>query len=159
MLSALGYIFCMGWIQFIIIVFGLISFALYVGSVFIPVKWSVRRSTLVSAKPEKIFSLVNDPQVWSEWTDWTRERSVVITEVRKPQGVKYKSEADSGIWKFEGIVLIKSKGASSEVFWEIKGNSGNNPIKRYCNLMMNHWIAPEFENGLKRLKEIAEKSQ
>ena len=147
----------MGWVQFIIIVLGLLSFGIYLGSVFIPTKWSVRRSIRVAAKPENIFPLIKDLERWPAWTEWNRDRALKLTEIRQPQGVKFKSEAESGIWKFEGILLIKSKGPVSEVFWEVKGNSGANPIRRYFNLMMNRWIAPEFEHGLQRLKENAEK--
>jgi hypothetical protein len=128
------------------------------GSVFIPVKWSVRRSVVIAAKPENIFPKIKDTAQWSEWTDWNRERSIVFTDVRAAQGVKFKSEAETGIWKFDGILLIRKKGQVSEVFWEAKGNSGANPIRRYFNLMMNRWIAPEFERGLNRLKEITENS-
>ena len=139
----------MGWIQFVVILVGFLAFAIYLGSVFISTKWSVRRRVEIQAAPESIFPFAID--AIQKWKTDKMEGLLEVIESKPPQGVKYKLVVD-GRWELEGILLIKPFQNGSEVFWECRGNSGRNPIRKYFNLMMDRWIGTDFQKELENLK-------
>ena len=49
--------------------------------------------------------------------------------------------------KSEGIVSVK---------WDFSSDSGNNPVSRIFGSMMDKFLGPDFELGLKKLKETCE---
>ncbi len=52
---------------------------------------------------------------------------------------------------------LTAKGDSTQVVWSFDGDMGMNPIARYMGLMIEKMLAPDYEKGLKNLKEIVEK--
>src|SRR6266542_2665195 len=55
----------------VVLVVLLIPIALLLVSLFLPSRYRVERSTLIRARPEAIFTTVNTPKKWPEWTAWT----------------------------------------------------------------------------------------
>jgi len=45
----------------------------------------------------------------------------------------------------------------THLVWGFKSDLGMNPVSRYFGLMFERWIGPDYEQGLAKLKSIAEK--
>ena len=56
----------------------------------------------------------------------------------------------------EGAITLEQAGDRIKVTWSNEGDLGGNPVNRYFGLMMDKMIGPDFEEGLAKLKEIAE---
>ncbi len=156
-------------------------------SLVLPSGYKVERSIEINAPMEKVYPLVYDPKGWARWGVWSRrDPGMKVTYSGAPAGVgaqwswQSKSEG-SGSMEFtaaEFNKLIAYKIAFAEfdgsftgrleftpaakgvrVSWIADGDVGSNPVMRYFALVMDRMLGPDFEGGLKNLKEMAEKDQ
>ena len=158
---------------------------LVVGGLLISPKFSVSRSTLVQAPPDRVYPLVAAPRAWKTWSVWTRRDPQMQIDYRGPDS----GAGASWAWKSEGEgdgrmtftavepnrrVLYElffpdfgttSTGAFSfvpeaggtRVTWTMDGDFGRNPLFRWFALFADKMVGKDFEGGLSNLKAVAEK--
>ena len=160
------------------VLLGLIGFAL-------PGSYKVERSIEINAPMEIVYPLVYDPKAWARWGVWNRrDPGMKITYSGAPAGVgakwswQSKSEG-SGSMEFTGAEFnqrvaykiafadfdgaltgrleFAPAGKAVRVNWIAEGDMGMNPLKRYVAIVMDRMLGPDFEGGLKNLKELAER--
>jgi carbon monoxide dehydrogenase subunit G len=153
-----------------------------------PSDFHVTRSATISAPPEAVFAQVNDFHNWRAWSPWEKmdpelersyegpsagtgakyswvgnsdvgEGSMTITESRPSELIRIKLEF---IKPMEGTsdteFTFEPKGDETEVTWDMKGE--NNFVgKAFCLFMnMDKMIGDQFEEGLARMKSVAERA-
>ena len=151
----------------------------------IPPQFKVVRSINITAPMIKIYPMVYDPKAWAKWSVWyRRDPAIKTTYSDPPAGVGAKwawesaSQGNGGMemtradfdkliayklfladieGAMEGCFEFEPQGSAVKVTWSTEGNVGNNPFMRYFALFMDRMIGPDFEAGLKNLKEIAER--
>ncbi len=77
-----------------------------------------------------------------------------------PELIKAKMDFD-GMGISFGTYTLKNEGEGTKVTWSIDSEGEGmpfyfKPISKYFNLMMDKMIGPDFEKGLKNMKEVAE---
>jgi hypothetical protein len=155
------------------------------GAYLLPRTVTVTRSIEVAAPPAKVFAIVNSFKRFNEWSpwagrdpnakyevtgpdagvgskmSWTGNREVgtgtqEIIESQTDKGVKVKLDfGDMG--GGTAAFLLEPAGTGTKVTWGFEGEMGDNPINRWMGLMMDRWIGKDYEEGLGRLKALAEK--
>ena len=158
---------------------------LFAGGYALSPKFSVTRSTTISAPAEKVYTLVADPREWKRWTVWNqRDPAMQISYSGPPSGTgaawawQSKSEGD-GKMTFTaaeanrrlaydlyfpdfgttsaGALELAAAGAGTQVTWRMNGDMGSNPLFRWLALFGDRMVGPDFEAGLTNLKALAEK--
>lgn len=153
-----------------------------------PDTFRVERSTNIKAAPEKIFALINDFHLWSEWTPYNRDPAMKKTYSGSSSGkgalYAWQGNSDVGqgdisitettapnkvvldlhmIKPFEArnvvVFTIEAAGDSTRVTWGMDGK--NNLISKVMGLFMNmdNMIGRDFEVGLAKMKTVAEHQQ
>jgi len=163
----------------------LLALVLVGGGALLSPRFTVVRSVVVNAPPDKVYALVADPRRWKEWTVWNqRDPSMQITYSGPPSGAgagwawQSKSEGD-GRMTFtaaepsarlaydlffpdfgttsRGELAFKAEGAATRVSWTMNGDMGGNPLLRWFALAADRMVGKDFEAGLANLKTLAEK--
>ena len=158
---------------------------LFAGGYALSPKFSVTRSTTISAPAEKVYTLVADPREWKRWTVWNqRDPAMQISYSGPPSGAgaawawQSKREGD-GKMTFTaaeanrrlaydlyfpdfgttsaGALELAAAGAGTQVTWRMNGDMGSNPLFRWLALFGDRMVGPDFEAGLTNLKALAEK--
>jgi effector-binding domain-containing protein len=151
----------------------------------LPKTYKVERDISIKADKMLIYDLTRNLNKWDIWTAWTKETdSTAVFEIAGPDGqvgtvrrwpgkelgqgemiltelipgelVAYSLSFDEGKYISDGRMTIERTGDSCKVSWIDEGDLGNNPISRYRGLFMERMMAPDFEKGLAKLKEVAE---
>jgi len=164
----------------VLVLLGLIGLVL-------PSAYKVERSILIKAPIEVVYPLVYDPKAWARWGVWNRRDPGMVLSYSGPPvgpGAKWswqsKSEG-SGTMECTGAEFNKSvsyritfadfdgtfngrlefarEESGVRVSWIAEGDVGSNPARRYFALAMDRMLGPDFEGGLKNLKELAERPQ
>jgi len=160
------------------VLLGLISFAL-------PDRYKVERSIEINAPMSTVYPLVYDPKAWVRWGVWSRRDpamkvtysgaaagvgakwswqsvsegsgSMEFTAAEFNKRVAYQIAFDDMEGIFAGRLEFAPAGKAVRVSWIAEGEVGANPLKRYFAILMDRMLGPDFEGGLKNLKELAEK--
>ena len=152
------------------------------GGVLLPSGYRVERSERVQAPLEITFAQVNELRNWEQWSPWSAaDSSMQITygATTVGEGAEYTWTGDqSG----EGTLTITAsipgervdtlmdfgEMGSAKGYWNFShqagvtsvtwGFSGENPgiMGSWLSLMMDSMVGPQFENGLRSLKRVAE---
>jgi hypothetical protein len=162
-----------------------IPIVLLLVSLFLPSKYRVERTTMINAKPDAIFALINTPKQWPEWTAWTVAKypdmkisfsgpesgvgatytwegkssghgTLKLTRSEPDKLVGYDLEFEHGKYLSKGDFVLEPAGESVKVTWSNEGNLGWNPVSRYFGLLMDKMMGPDFEEGLSNLQKKAE---
>jgi len=156
------------------------------GAYLLPRESHVERSIVIDRPAAAIFPLLESPKRFNQWSPWkdidpnvrmsysgpesgvgaamawngnskVGRGSQIITEVVADQRVKTDLNfGDMGSAKAEW--LLAPAGGGTTVRWTLDADVGNNPIGRYMGLFMDRMVGPDYERGLRQLKELAEKS-
>jgi len=169
------------WLLGIVLV---LAAVLVLGGLALSPAFTVTRSTLVAAPPEKIYALVADPRGWKAWSVWNRrDPAMQIVYSGPPTGVgaawewKSQSEGD-GKMTFtaaepgkkvafdlffpdfgttsHGELSFAPEASGTRVTWTMNGDMGRNPVFRWMALAMDRMVGKDFDAGLANLKAIAE---
>jgi uncharacterized protein YndB with AHSA1/START domain len=175
----------MKFLKWLVIVLLALAALLFGGGLLLSPKFTVTRSLVVNAPPDKVYALVSDPRRWKEWSVWNqRDPSMQIAYSGPPSGSgatwewKSKSEGD-GRMKFTtaepnkrlgyelffpdfgttslGELTMAADGNATRVSWVMNGDMGNNPLFRWFALNADSMVGKDFDAGLKNLKALAEK--
>ena len=152
---------------------------------FLPSTFEVTRMVDIQAPPAKVYDLVADPRLWNQWSSWNRKDPQMDVAFSGPpfgQGAKWawKSRTQgNGSMEFTrvapnaridyalffpdygmksgGVFLFEPAGNGTRVTWTNAGDFGGNPLKHYLAAGMDRIVGPDFEEGLRNLKAVAEK--
>jgi len=161
-----------------------IALALLAVSFLLPSTYRVERSVTINATPERIFVLVNDLHHWSRWGVWWKrdpamrttysgallgkgasqswdsdtqgKGRMTITASEPGRSVTYDLYFPEWDSHSTGRVVLAPDGKATRVTWSDEGRLGNNPVLRWLGLFFDRMIGPDFEQGLARLKSVAE---
>ena len=172
-------------LKLVLVIFGGLILALIVISQFMPGSYHVERSVVVAAKPEAIFPWINELKKWQEWSPWTatKDPTVVyayegpesgvgaiskwdskkwgdgrmqITEADPQKGVKFDLSFNKGKNVCTANFIFAPSGQDTKVTWAMDGTVSRNPIERLMTVLMEKFVGPDFEEGLKALKKRVE---
>lgn len=158
---------------------------LFAGGYLLSPKFTVSRSVVVGAAPDKVYPLVAEPRQWKHWSVWNLRDPAMAIEYSGPvSGVgaawswKSKSEGD-GKMTFtaaepgrrvafdlyfpdfgttsQGELSLAPEGSGTKVTWTMNGDMGSNPFFRWIALNADSMVGKDFEAGLANLKAAAEK--
>ncbi len=171
------------------ILLGLVGLCVLLGliSLALPSAYKVERNIEINAAMEHVYPLVYDPKEWARWGVWSRRDPAMKIEYSGPAagvGAKWswksKSEGNGAMeftaaefnklvaynitfsdfdGTFTGRLEFTRLPKGVRVSWIADGDVGSNPLMRYFALAMDRMLGPDFEGGLKNLKEMAEKQQ
>lgn len=145
----------------------------------------VQRETMIEAPPSEVFDLVNNFENFNRWSPWyERDPDGEYRFEGPPAGVgakmiwaSDKPEVGQGSQEIVESVeneLVRTKldfgemgeanaffeleptGEHTKVVWGFDTDLGLNPVSRYFGLMFDRWIGADYEQGLARLKVLAE---
>lgn len=152
--------------------------------VFLPSTYKVARSTTIKAPAGLVFELINNLKMSESWSPWGEgDASMKITYSGPAAGVGAKgawTSKDSGvgnqtITKSEPNSLVEialdfgdqgqgsaayqlePEGEALKVTWSMQGDVGFSLVGRYFALGMDSMLAPYFEKGLAKLKQVSER--
>ncbi len=162
---------------------GLIALFL-VGALFLPSDYRVERSVEIDKPVDVVYGQVIDLKNWEKWNPWTAmdpdAKSVIsgsgkgvgsrwawegkilgtghltILEAEENKSIKSdliflepQAMKSFDVWEFESV------GAGTQVVWANVGEL-DYPVGRYFGLFLDQMMGPDFEKGLKNLKESCE---
>ena len=160
--------------------------ALLLVGLLLPSEQYVERSAVVEADQAEVFSLVSDYRQFNKWSPWAERDPETEYEFSGPvtgvgSKMSWRSEDPSvGIGAQEIVeiqpdTMVKSKlsfegfdtpsyatftleptDSGTRVTWSFDANM-DTMVGRYMGLMMDKWVGADYERGLARLKELAEK--
>lgn len=175
----------MGFVKRLLQIIFVLFIVFVVGAFLLPREVEVSRTASIDAPPEAIFPYVNSMKATEEWSPWLgRDPEVQLTYSGPEAGVgntlEWASEVPevgSGSQVITASVdnervetaldfgdmgtavahfdLVKS-GASTDVTWGFKTDTGYNPMARWMGLMMDGWVGGDYETGLANLKTVVE---
>jgi Polyketide cyclase / dehydrase and lipid transport len=152
---------------------------------FLPARYSVERSIVMSAAPDKVYKYVGDIKKWDEWAPWKEEDpsmvvtlgektsgvgasqswvgdsgtgALTITESSPDSGIKYDLLFGGGAYECKGsISYYRMTDGDTRVTWAMSGDMGKSLASGYFALLMDTMVGDMFEKGLKNLKNVVEK--
>ena len=171
--------------KIIIGIIGLIVLLVIIGFL-LPSHFKIERSQEISAPPEKVFQLIEDPRAWAKWTVWNQRDpnmqmtfsgaekgqgakwswqsktegngSMEFTRIEAPKIMEYKlSFPDFGMTS-NGVMTLTPTAGGTRVSWTNEGDLGGNPVMRYFGLIMDSMVGKDVAAGLQNLKTMVEKS-
>lgn len=165
----------------VLVLLGLVVVVVGIGA-FLPKDFRVERSTEIDAAPDVVFDQVNSLQSWSAWSPWIARDASIKNEFSGPEAgvgatVTWTSE-ESGdgtqtITLSERPTRIEMQldfgdmgqpnadwtfvpsGEGVRVTWGLSGTAAG-PLGGYFAKMMDGWVGADYEDGLARLKKVAE---
>ncbi len=165
----------------VLVVLGLVVVVVAIGA-FLPKDFRVERSIEIDASPEVVFDQVDSLPKWSAWSPWIARDPSIKNEFTGPEAgvgstVTWTSE-ESGdgtqtITLSERPTRIEMKldfgemgqptadwtfvpsGEGVRVTWGLSGTAAG-PLGGYFAKMMDGWVGADYEDGLARLKQVAE---
>ncbi|CAG5076985.1 SRPBCC family protein [Parvicella tangerina] len=165
--------------------FGLALIIVIIGFL-MPKQAYMKREVIINSDKQTIFAYANDlkkfVENWSPWTEKDPDMETIYEGADAGVGAVYKWKGDKkkvgyGTMKIvesvpdekvvsflnfggrgDAEVTLRLEGSDGEVkaIWEYAADNGNNPIARIFGSMMDKFLGPDFEKGLKKLKEVCE---
>lgn len=163
-----------------------LALLLVAGGLLAPSRYHVERTMVIHATPDRLYPLVADPHRWKDWSVWTQrdpamrmeyfgaasgagagwswnsasegQGRMTFTRADPATGLDYElyfpdfGSTSTGVFHFE-----PAPGGGTLVRWTNDGDTGRNPLMHYMALAMDRLVGPDFEAGLARLKDLAEK--
>ncbi|EPX60977.1 hypothetical protein D187_001629 [Cystobacter fuscus DSM 2262] len=172
----------------ILIAFASLLGLLLVIGLLLPTTYRVERSLLILAPPEAVYAQVAQPRHWGEWTPWNAERypggqwmfggpelgagsvrtweggslgrgTLSLSEADPKTGVAYQASLDGGRFSARGRISLASAEGGTQVTWVDEGSLGRSPLRRYLAPFIRSRLGAGLEQGLARLKQVAESSK
>lgn len=151
---------------------------------FLPTSYSVKRSIVIDAPPEKVHEYVGDLSKWETWSPWEEEDptlivtlgektsgvgaseswvgdsgdgALTITESSPSCGIKYDLLFNGGEYESEGSITYETlPEEKTEVTWAMSGDMGKSVTGGYFALLMDTMVGNVFDKGLSNLKKTVE---
>ncbi len=158
---------------------------LYAGGLMLPDRVHVERSIEIQATPEALFLVLNSFQEFNRWSPWFARDPDAEYRYEGPESgvgarMSWASKApDVGTGSQEiirsipyrridtlldfgpdGTAIarfdIESGGETSRVTWSLDTEFGDQVVSRYIGLIFDQLIGPDYELGLRNLKQLME---
>ncbi len=169
-----------------ILLITLVSVAIVAGvaGLFLPDSAHVERSVSINAPPSKVFPLLNNMRRFNEWSPWAGLDEEAVYQYSGPDSgagaaMSWSSEDPSlgnGSMKItasspqridtyldfgdqgdaNAYYIITESGAGTTVVWGFDTEFRGNIIQRYFGLVMDSLVGGSYEEGLNKLKLVAE---
>ena len=150
---------------------------------FLPTEYNITRSILIDSTPEKIHEYTGDLSNWDSWSPWIENDpsikvtrgtqttgvgatqswsgkdgtgKLVFTSSDPNTGIAYDLEFNEGQFECKADLKYLSKGDMTEVVWSMNGNIDTPIIGGFFARKMDSFVGPDFELGLKKLKDLVE---
>lgn len=151
-----------------------------------PNHYSVSRSILIKAAPEKIYSLIATPRSWKNWSVWNQRDPAMQMQFSGPDSGqnaawewKSKTQGNGGMrftsaianrelayeLHFEGMgkpstgtLRIEKTGDGCTVLWDMQGSTEGNLMMKLFQPFMDRMVGSDFDAGLKNLRKIVEQA-
>jgi hypothetical protein len=155
-----------------------------IAAFFFPDHYRVERTSIINAKPEVVFAQIGDLKAWKNWSSWhERDPAMKLSYSEKSTGVgawsawESKTEgngkmtvtadepANKLVYRLEfpdmqmvssGTMDLQPAEKGVRVAWVSEGNLGMNPMHRWVGLFLEKMVGHDFEQGLAKLKSVAE---
>ncbi|HEV7915113.1 MAG TPA: SRPBCC family protein [Albitalea sp.] len=171
------------WILIVVVALGAL---LLIGGALLPSKFTVARSAVIDAPPDKVYALVASPRQWTQWSVWNRrdpamkvdyagpdsgtgakwnwqsksqgDGSMTFTAAEPPRRVAYELYfPDFGTTSAGDLALSPEGSNGTRITWTMNGDMGKNPLFHWMALFADDMVGKDFEGGLANLKAVAEK--
>jgi len=158
---------------------------LLLGGLLLSPKFQVSRTVQIQASPEAVYALVASPRQWKLWSVWNQRDPAMQIEYSGPESGagavwawKSKTEGD-GTMSFtaaepgrrvayalyfpdfgttsHGELRLQARNGGTELSWTMDGDMVKNPLFHWLALFADGMVGPDFEAGLARLKQVAER--
>lgn len=159
--------------------------SVYFGSYLLPDSYEVRRSIVVKAKSEQVFSLLNNPTEWEKWNVWNKAYDPTIirlyggpmagkgasqqwfgdklgqvqmhfTESTPPSQLYYKQQIKGEQFETEGFFSLEEVTGGTELVWHQTARVEDNMIEKYRGFFQKIKTEQETEQNLLSIKAIFE---
>ncbi|GGG30769.1 SRPBCC family protein [Pontibacter amylolyticus] len=159
------------------------SAAVVFGSFLLPDSYEVRRSILINAKPEQVFTYLNNPTKWEEWNAWNKEYDptmirlyggpitgkgahqewigdrvgtvkVHFTESTPPNELYYKQLTKGEEFETIGIFSLEPQEDGTRVVWLQKARVADDLYNKYKGFFRKLKSEAETEQSLLTLKTL-----
>ncbi|MEE2959479.1 MAG: SRPBCC family protein [Myxococcota bacterium] len=148
----------------------------------LPETYTAEKAILISAEPSSVFPWINETKKHLEWSPWAASDETLDFRFGRQfagEGAWYEWESDSSgrgrlileriienksvafrldfneSREAKGLILLQPMGQDTRVVWSFTGQAPN-LIGRYLGLMVNLLAGPLLNDGLIRLKMLAE---
>ena len=165
----------------VLVVLGLVVLVVGIGA-FLPKDFRVERSIEIDASPDVVFDQVDSLPKWNAWSPWIARDPSIENEFTGPEAgvgstVTWTSEKSGDgtqtITLSERPTRIEMdldfgemgqpsadwtfvpSGDGVRVTWGLSGTAAG-PLGGYFAKMMDGWVGADYEDGLARLKKVAE---
>lgn len=151
----------------------------------LPDKAHVTRSIVVAAPQCQVFAVLDGFRLYGQWSPWAAKDPQMKTQISgAPFGVgaRYDWSGNAAVGSGSEVIvdsapykLVKTKvqysdrdqpsfstftlepqGAQTKVTWTVDIGLGPDPLAHYRGLMVDKQVGPDYEQGLQRLKALAE---
>lgn len=150
----------------------------------IPSRWSVEQSIEITASPDTVRPLIEDPKRWPDWTEWNKKNDeslewnysgpargagAVMEWNGKTMGrgrIEF-TEADANGVRFQvyfrgheptrGSITFAATEGATRVAWKMEGDAGSNPFVHLFLPSMKGALANQLDEDLHRLADVAPK--
>lgn len=151
---------------------------------FLPGKSKLERSIVIKASPEVIFEQINQLKNWEGWSPWKAMDPQSVMNYSEPSAGKDAYYTWNGPETGKGKLTITSSTPYTEILtdvefdgmgvskswfvlapdaggvkltWGFESELGMNPMMRWGGLFMKGMLGDQYDQGLAKIKEIAEK--
>lgn len=151
---------------------------------FLPTSYTVERSIVINAGPEKVHEYVGDLNKWDDWAPWKEEDPTIvvtrgektsgvgasqywvgdsgdgaltITKDSQEEGIEYDLVFEGGLYECQSAMAYEDlKDGDTRVTWIMSGDMNSPIIGGYFALMMDSMVGEMFDRGLNNLKSKVE---
>lgn len=132
---------------------------LFVIAAFQPSSYTVQRAVSIQAPPEKVLPLIRDFGNWPQWSPWNNIASAqmeVLSQTPTNISVKLTFAGDNAKPSLMEFWVQPHDGGTT-VRWSMNGEVDFTGKIMNMIISMDRALGPAFENGLAKLKAVAEK--
>jgi uncharacterized protein YndB with AHSA1/START domain len=171
-------------IRHVLIVVGVAAAIFAGGGLLLPGKLHVERSTLIQAPPSAVFPYLNAARQFNAWSPWAaRDPQTQYAFTGSPEGVGNRMQWQSAHigsgsmeivesvpdkkvafaldfheeGKAKAVMTLTPEAGGTRVTWEMVSRLPYKPVARWMGLVLPRFIAADFDEGLRRLKNKVEK--
>jgi effector-binding domain-containing protein len=152
-------------------------------SVFLPSKMAMERSIIINAPASNAFEQINTLKNWEKWSPWKKMEptaKMTYNDIASGEGASYswagektgegtltitKSTPEEIVTKLdfkdqgtsEAGFRLAPEGNATKLTWYFNSEVGANPMHRWMMVIMKGMMASQFDDGLKSIKDLAEK--
>jgi len=168
--------------RLVVILLFLFSFFILIG-LFLPNKFTLKRTILVNAAPVQIHKYVNDLRMWPNWKNFNEIDSDIViipgnntrgpgafekikTKIgegelkiksSKPQnGIDYTVDLGRGLYHGESKIFYEDAEERTKVVWFMEGKTQIPILGGYLALRLDDYAGDFMERSLIKLKKLAE---